>query len=102
MPIEHQPGAIATFRNVPQATRDAISSLSMLLRTTHGDVITEAVAIYVEKLKVNGRLPEMWDHVVERQARAGLDERTVEVTQRRRRSAKMTRPTGAPDADPIH
>ena len=102
MPIEHKSGAIATYRNLPQATRNAIGSLSMLLRTTQGDVITDAVAVYVEKLKANGQLPEMWDRVVERQARAGIDERTVEVTRQLRRPAKMKPPTGAPDADHTH
>ena len=102
MPIEHQPGAIATFRNVPQATRDAIGSLAMILKTTGGDVIAAAVAGYVEMLNREGRLPERWDRLVERQALAGVEERVAEVADRRRRAVKGKTSVGAGDAAHVH
>jgi len=77
MPIEHEPGAIATFRNVPQTTRDAIGSLAMLLKLPAGQVIADAIASHVEKLIREERLPAKLDRLIERQAQAGAEERTA-------------------------
>lgn len=99
MPIEHVPGAIASFRNVPQVTRDAIGSLSMLLKQTAGDVIADAIASHVEKLIRERRLPEKWDHVVERQALAGVEER---VAERRGRTSKPNAPADTSDVVGAH
>jgi hypothetical protein len=81
VPVEYKEGDIATFRNVPRATKDAIALMSWSLKKTQGEVIAEAVEVYASRLIAEGRLAD-WGARVARSAASATAEQAARRTQR--------------------
>ena len=66
MPVPYKSGDIATFRNIPTATRAVIDALSLFRHKTQGEVIVEAIKAYAKSLMADSRLPKKWDSCLAR------------------------------------